>query len=66
MAHCLLDLTVKSGGEFLKNSPPLKIALITYEFNKESVTIAFERLVEDIELSKEDIKNIIKTLTDFL
>lgn len=59
----ILDLTVTSAGEFIKNSPPLKIAVIK---SSRLPCIAFERLVNDIELTKEDIKELIKALTELL
>ncbi len=60
----VLDLTVTSAEEFIKKSPPLKIALITSE--KNLPCLAFERSVKDIELSKDNIKLLIKALTDLL
>lgn len=60
----ILKLTVTSGGEFLKGRPKLDIAVIKYESNLPC--IAFERPVNDIELDKDSIKQLIKTLTDLL
>ncbi len=60
----ILELTVTSSGEFIKNRPPLKIAIITSETRLPC--LAFERSVNDIELSKENIKELIKVLTDLL
>lgn len=60
----ILDLTVTSSGEFLQKHPPLKIALIVSETRLPC--IAFERPVNDIELDKESIKSLIKTLTGLL
>ena len=60
----ILELTVTSSGEVIQNRPPLKIAIITSE--KRLPCLAFERSVNDIELSKDTIKSLIKTLTDLL
>lgn len=60
----ILNLTVTSAGEFLKNRPSLDIAVITSEHSK--LCIAFERPVNDIELDREQIKELIKTLTNIL
>lgn len=59
----ILDLTVTSSGEFMQNRPPLKIAVIK---SSRLPCIAFERSVNDIELTTEDIKKLIKVLIDFL
>ncbi len=59
-----IELTVTSNGEFLQKKPPLQIALITYE--KGLPCLAFERPVNDIELTKENIKELIKGLTELL
>jgi hypothetical protein len=60
----VLKLTVTSAGEFIQNKPPLQIAVITSETRLPC--LAFERSVNDIELSKENIKKLIKTLIDLL
>lgn len=60
----ILDLTVTSSGEFLKQRPPLKIMVI--ESENSLPCIAFERAVNDIELNKDNIKALIKTLIDLL
>jgi len=60
----ILELTVTSAGEFVQKRPPLKIAIITSE--KSLPCLAFERQVNDIELNKETIKELIKGLTDLL
>lgn len=66
MAQTLLDLTVKSGGEFLRQSPPLRTAVITYDFSPDEITIAWERSVNDIVLNKEQAKELIKCLINFI
>jgi hypothetical protein len=62
----LLELTVTSAGEFLQQRPPLKIAVIIMDNEKALPCLAFERPVNDIELNKENIKELIKTLTELL
>jgi len=59
----VLNLTVTSAGELIKNKPPLKITVIK---SSRLPCIAFERPVNDIELTKENIKELIKALTELL
>jgi hypothetical protein len=60
----ILDITVTSGGEFLKDRPPLKVKLLTYE--KGLPTLCWERSVNDIELTKENTILLIQALTKLL
>lgn len=62
--NSILDLSVTSAGEFLQKRPPLKIAVIVC--GNSLPCIAFERSVNDIELNKDNIKALIKTLTELL
>lgn len=64
MATSLLDMTVTSGGEFLQNRPPLKMALLTYENGLPC--LCWERSVNDVELTKENTILLIQALTKLL